>query len=58
VYVANNVQVATAVHSFPFKTAPSTRDEESFGVEQFGRLVLVEREKLAIAVEAMEEACR
>ena len=29
---------------------------EAFGVEQFGRLVLVEKGKLAVAVKAMEDA--
>jgi protein BCP1 len=48
---------AVAVHSYPLKTAPP-RDDESFGVEQFGRLVLVETAKLAEAVGAMEEACQ
>lgn len=48
---------AVAVHSYPLKTA-KPRDEESFGVEQFGRVVLVETAKLAEAVGAMEEACR
>lgn len=46
---------AVAVHSYPLKTAPP-RDEESFGVEQFGRLVLVETDKLAESVGAMLEA--
>lgn len=50
-------RLASHVHMFPLKSAPP-RDDESFGVEQFGRLVLIEREKLRKAVEAMEEACR
>ncbi|KAK8869694.1 hypothetical protein IAR55_000262 [Kwoniella newhampshirensis] len=50
-------KVATHIHTYPFKTA-QPRDSESFGVEQFGRVVLVEREKLAGAVKAMEEACQ
>lgn len=48
---------AVAVHSYPLKTA-QPRDDESFGVEQFGRLVLIETNKLAEAVAAMEEACQ
>lgn len=48
---------ATAVYSYPLKTAPA-RNDESFGVEQFGRLVLISGAKLAEAVGAMEEACR
>lgn len=48
---------AVAVHAYPLKTA-APRDDESFGVDQFGRLVLVETGKLAEAVGAMEEACR
>jgi len=48
---------AVAVHSYPLKTAPP-RDDEAFGVEQFGRLVLIETGKLAEAVGAMEEACK
>lgn len=46
-----------AVHNYALKTA-KPRDDESFGVEQYGRVVLVETAKLAEAVEAMEEACR
>lgn len=48
---------ATAVYSYPLKTAPP-RNDESFGVEQFGRLVLISSAKLVEAVKAMEEACR
>ncbi|OCF44168.1 protein BCP1 [Kwoniella heveanensis CBS 569] len=50
-------RVATHVHTYPFKTAPK-RDEESFGVEQFGRLSLFTRAKLAKAVEDMQAACQ
>ncbi|WRT67201.1 uncharacterized protein IL334_004167 [Kwoniella shivajii] len=50
-------KVATHVHTYPFKTAPK-RDEDAFGVEQFGRLVLVSDDKLAKAVEAMQAACQ
>lgn len=53
----DDMQVATLVHTYPFKSAPP-RDEDAFGVEQFGRLVLLEGGKLRQAVEAMEEACR
>lgn len=48
---------AEAVHTYSLKTAPP-RDDESFGVEQFGRLLLVSSDKLAQAVGAMEEACK
>lgn len=48
---------STATFTYALKTAPP-RDDESFGVEQFGRLMLVDAGKLAQAVEAMEEACR
>lgn len=54
---ADTHQVATYVHEYPFKTAPP-RDQEAFGVEQFGRLVLVEKAKLGQAVQAMEAACQ
>ncbi|WVF72221.1 hypothetical protein IAT40_007033 [Kwoniella sp. CBS 6097] len=50
-------RVATHVHTYPFKTAPK-RDEESFGVEQFGRLILLTRDKLSKAVEDMQAACQ
>lgn len=48
---------ADAVHTYALKTAPP-RDDEAFGVEQFGRLLLVSSDKLAQAVAAMEEACK
>ncbi|GMK54982.1 hypothetical protein CspeluHIS016_0200380 [Cutaneotrichosporon spelunceum] len=48
---------AKSTFTFPLKTAPP-RDDEAFGVEQFGRLLLIDAAKLAQAVEAMEEACR
>ncbi|WOO81382.1 Protein BCP1 [Vanrija pseudolonga] len=48
---------AKVVHTYPLKTAPS-RDDEAFGVEQFGRLVLADAAGLAKAVEDMEEAVR
>lgn len=48
-------QVSTYVHEYPFKTA-APRDSDAFGVEQFGRLVLIEKEKLGQAVQAMEAA--
>ncbi|CAD6590525.1 MAG: Mss4p nuclear export [Tremellales sp. Tagirdzhanova-0007] len=50
-------KIATHIHTFPFKSAPK-RDEESFGVEQFGRLVLIERDRLPLAIESMEAACQ
>ncbi|WVQ98797.1 hypothetical protein IAU59_005928 [Kwoniella sp. CBS 9459] len=50
-------RVATHVHTYPFKTAPK-RDDESFGVEQFGRLILLTKEKLGKAVEDMQAACQ
>lgn len=53
----DDLQVATYVHEYPFKTAPA-RDQDAFGVEQFGRLVLIEKEKLGQAVQAMEAACQ
>ncbi|CAK9784031.1 hypothetical protein CC85DRAFT_281945 [Cutaneotrichosporon oleaginosum] len=46
---------AKATFTYSLKTAPP-RDEESFGVEQFGRLILIDAAKLAQAVEAMEKA--
>ncbi len=45
------------VQTYPLKTAPA-RDAESFGVDQFGRLVKISRDGLGKAVEAMMEACR
>jgi protein BCP1 len=51
------VQHATLVHTFPFKSAQE-RNEESFGVEQFGRLVQLDVAGMGRAVAAMEAACR
>lgn len=51
------MKVAVHVHTYSFKIAPP-REPEAFGVEQFGRLVLIESDKLEMAVEAMEEACK
>lgn len=48
---------AKATFTYSLKTAPP-RDDEAFGVEQYGRLLLIDASKLAQAVEAMEEACR
>lgn len=48
---------AKEVCTFSLKTAPP-RDDEAFGVEQFGRLMLIGAGELAAAVEAMEAACR
>jgi protein BCP1 len=45
------------VHEYPFRTAPQ-RDDDAFGVEQFGRLVLIEKNKLSQAVQAMENDCK
>lgn len=50
-------KVAMVVHSYPFKSAP-VRDDDSFGVEQHGRLVLLDAANMTGAVAAMEEACR
>ncbi|ORY24980.1 p21-C-terminal region-binding protein-domain-containing protein [Naematelia encephala] len=47
--------VAAHIHTYPFKTA-APRDDDSFGVEQFGRLVLINHDNLAQAVQAMEAA--
>ncbi|KAI9638043.1 p21-C-terminal region-binding protein-domain-containing protein [Dioszegia hungarica] len=49
--------VATTVHTYPFKSA-QPRDDDSFGVEQHGRLVLLTAAAMTSAVAAMEEACR
>ncbi|WWC69383.1 uncharacterized protein I206_103322 [Kwoniella pini CBS 10737] len=49
--------LATHVHTYPFKTAPK-RDEDAFGVEQFGRLVLISNDKLVKAIESMQAACQ
>ena len=49
-------QVAKHVHTYPFKSAPK-RDEESFGVEQHGRIILAETAQLASAIASMEAAC-
>ena len=48
---------AMHVQTFEFKGA-GKREEDSFGVEQFGRVVLIDREGLRKAVEAMEAACQ
>jgi protein BCP1 len=48
---------AKTAFTYALKTAPP-RDDEAFGVEQFGRLLLIDAGKLAQAVVAMEEACR
>jgi protein BCP1 len=50
-------QVATHVHTYPFENNPK-RDEDAFGVEQHGRIILAETSQLNKAVAAMEEACR
>ncbi|WVR05171.1 hypothetical protein IAU60_002183 [Kwoniella sp. DSM 27419] len=50
-------KVATHIHTYPFKTAPK-RDEDAFGVEQFGRLVLVSKDKLEKSVAEMQAACQ
>ncbi len=55
--VETNHQVASHIHTYPFKSAPP-RSAESFGVEQFGRLVLLEAGKLEAAVASMVDACR
>ncbi|KAK1924897.1 p21-C-terminal region-binding protein-domain-containing protein [Papiliotrema laurentii] len=49
-------KVAKHVHTYPFKSAPK-RDEESFGVEQHGRIILAETAQLASAIASMEAAC-
>ncbi|ORX33440.1 p21-C-terminal region-binding protein-domain-containing protein [Kockovaella imperatae] len=48
-------KVAEEVHTYPFQSAQQ-RDEDAFGVEQFGRLVLVNRDKLLSAIKSMEAA--
>ncbi|KAL7424155.1 Mss4p nuclear export [Cryptotrichosporon argae] len=48
---------ATAVETYAFKRAPA-RDADTFGVEQYGRAVLVSRAALELAVADMEEAAR
>lgn len=53
----NEKQVANQVHTYNFKTA-APRDAESFGVEQFGRLVLLEKAKLVSAIQSMQAACQ
>ncbi|AAW41907.2 hypothetical protein CNBB1880 [Cryptococcus deneoformans B-3501A] len=50
-------KVASQVHTYNFKTA-APRDAESFGVEQFGRLVLLEKAKLVSAIQSMQAACQ
>jgi protein BCP1 len=50
-------QKATASHTYAFKTA-APRDAESFGVEQFGRLMLVPASAMDGVITEMIEACR
>lgn len=50
-------KLAKHVHEYSFKSAPP-RDDEAFGVEQFGRLVVIERDRLTSAVESLEAASR
>ncbi|KAL0254066.1 hypothetical protein I308_101445 [Cryptococcus tetragattii IND107] len=50
-------KIANQVHTYNFKTA-APRDAESFGVEQFGRLVLLEKAKLVSAIQSMQAACQ
>lgn len=50
-------QVATHVHTYPFKNSPK-RDEDAFGVEQHGRIILAETSQLESAIRSMEEACQ
>lgn len=45
------------MHTFPFKNSPK-RDEDSFGVEQHGRIILAETSQLESAIRSMEEACQ
>ncbi|EIW69358.1 hypothetical protein TREMEDRAFT_73826 [Tremella mesenterica DSM 1558] len=47
-------KVASHVHTYPFKNSQK-RDDDSLGVEQYGRLILVERDNLARAVKAMTD---
>ena len=48
---------ATLTHTFPFTKAPK-RDEDAFGVEQHGRIILADTNQLVSAIQDMEEACR
>ncbi|WVN86711.1 uncharacterized protein L203_101883 [Cryptococcus depauperatus CBS 7841] len=50
-------KVASHIHTYPFKTS-APRDADSFGVEQYGRIVLLDKEKFVSAVQAMQDACR
>jgi hypothetical protein len=50
-----SLQSALYTHTFPFKNA-QPRDEESFSVEQRGRLSVYESGKLGEAIREMEEA--
>lgn len=43
--------------TYQFKNS-KPRDEDSFGVDQFGRLVLIEPEALGKALQAMNDACK
>jgi len=48
-------KVAAHVHTYPFKTS-QTRDSESFGVEQRGRIILIERQRLKEGIKLMQDA--
>jgi len=52
-----HLQLASHVHTYPFKHAPK-RDEDAFGVEQHGRIVLANTAQLEKAIKAMEDACK
>lgn len=47
---------ATHIHTYEFKTAQA-RTEESFGVEQRGRISIYEAPRLGEGIKAMQEGC-
>lgn len=47
---------ATHVHTYPFKSAPE-RNAESFDVEQFGRILVLDGKGIQSGLQAMQQAC-
>jgi protein BCP1 len=54
---ADGVQASSHIHTYPLKTA-QPRGEDAFSVEEFGKIIVLQREKLGLAVEAMTAAIR
>ena len=51
-----SLQLAEVVQTYPLESAPKRDDDDAFGVEHFGRLVLIDKKKLEQAIRNMGEA--